>query len=95
MSFSNTLVTTKEIGNGLVLEFGTWNAASVTTGTITPGTSTSGSPTFNVRNILFATFTSDNDHAVIPSVYGVHPNQIKITTTSSDTGTYSIIGEGC
>lgn len=94
MAFSNTVVSTKEIAPGLVIENGTWNGASVTTGTITPGTSSSGSPSFNVKNILAFGFTSDGSTDVKPTVAGIQPNQIKITFTSSDTGTYFIVGEG-
>ena len=143
MAFSHTLVESKNLGNGLVIETGTWNGASVTTGTITPaqvqatalvvgrtyriitagsttwtaagsadssvgttfvctavGTGTgmaqciAPEPAFNVRKVLFATFTSNGNTAVIPSVYGVYANQIKITFSSSDTGTYTLIGEG-
>ena len=143
MAFTSTLVESKNIGNGLVMETGTWDGASVTTGTITPaqvaatalvvgrtyriitagsttwasagasastvgltfvctavGTGTgyaqciSPEPAFNVRRVLFATFTSAASTAVVPTVYGVYANQIKITFGSSDTGTYTIIGEG-
>ena len=142
MAFSSTVVTSKEIAPGLVIENGTWSAASVTTGVITPGTVPAGSfvvgvnyvvavtgntdftligasastpgihftatgvgtgtgtaylaqglVSFQPRNILAFGFTSDGSHTVEPTVYGVYPNQIKITCTSSDTGTYFIIGE--
>ena len=142
MAFSSKVLYSKEIAPGLVIENGTWNAASVTTGTITPGTVPAGSfvvgtnyvintvgntdftlvgasantagihftatgistgtgtaylgqgnTSFQPRSILAFGFTSDGSHTVEPSTYGVYPNQIKITCTASDTGTYFIIGE--
>ena len=95
MAFSNTVLFTKELGVGLVMECGTWDfsAGPVTTGTITPGTSTSGSPTFNCKNVIAWYFTSDGDHAVNPAL-DAYPNQVKITGTSGDVGTYTIIGTG-
>ena len=142
MAFSSTVLYSKEIAPGLVIENGTWNAASVTTGTITPGTVPAGSfvvgnnyvvavtgttdftavgasastpgihftatgtgtgtgtayqgqgaVSFQPRNILAFGFTSDGSHTVEPTTSGVYANQIKITCTSSDTGTYFIIGE--
>lgn len=95
MAFSNTVVKTGRYGTGLVYEKGTFNGASVTTGTITCGTATSGDPSFNVRRIIHAKFTSNSKTSVKPSVSGVKANQIKITFGSSDTGTYLIVGEGC
>ena len=95
MSFTNTVVRTGRYGQGMVYEEGTWSGAGVTVGTISCGTATSGDPALNVRRFLHGHFTSDNKTSVKPSVSGVNANQVKITFTSSDTGTYIIVGEGC
>lgn len=144
MAFTNTITSSKIIGNGLVMEKGTWNAASVTSGVITPNTVwvanglitgrvykiiTVGTTDFTligasantidviftatgagsgtglvqeidkldsntkVKSILYASFTSDGSNAVYPAC-DQYPNQVKITVTSSDTGTYTLIGKG-
>ncbi len=94
MAFSNTLTSSKELSQGLVIENGTWSGASVTTGTITAGVATSGEPSFNVRRILEAGFTNDNNNEVKVSYSGLGLNKVNITFTSNDTGTYYLIGEG-
>lgn len=96
MAFANTILETASLGDGLVMEKGTWtfnSGGAVTTGTITLGTATNASPTFNVKRVLAWFFASDGDNAVNPAL-DVYPNQIKITGTSADTGTYTVIGEG-
>lgn len=70
------------------MERGTWNGASVTTGTITA--STAGST--EIADIFEWGFASDGDTAVLPAK-DVAPNAIKITFTSSDTGDYWIKGK--
>ena len=94
MAFSTSNVKTAEFTSGLVIENGSWNGASVTTGTITPKTATSGEPSFCIRKIISWGFTSDNNKEVKPTVSGISQGSIKITFTSSDTGTYYLIGEG-
>lgn len=90
MAFSNTVTKTRMIAPGLALETGTWNAASVTTGTITAATT----QTVNVGKIEAWGFASDGDNAVLPA-RDVADNTIKITCTSSDTGNYWILGPAC
>lgn len=93
MAFTNTPTIYKQVGYGYVMERGTFNANGVTEGTITAATQSSGSPTMPVYEIKTWSFTNDNNNLVIPSVSGVNANQIKITVTSGDTGTYTIIGK--
>ncbi len=71
-----------------MIEWGTWNAASVTTGTITANSAT-GNP--DIKEILMWGFASDGDNAVKPA-RDVAQNAVKITCTSSDTGDYFILG---
>lgn len=94
MAFTTSNVTTAEYTGGLVIENGSWNGASVITGTITPKTATAGDPSFCIRRIISCGFTNDNNNEVKYSISGVGKNQINITFTSSDTGTYYLIGEG-
>lgn len=88
MAFSNTVVGKKELPGGLMIEWGTWNAASVTSGTITAAT-TGGNP--DIKEVMMWGFASDGDHAVAPA-RDVAQNAVKITTTASDTGDYFILG---
>lgn len=92
-TFSNTVVDIVSIGNGYLQEYGTFNCASVTTGTITADTTgnfTAGSA--EIVSIERWGFASDGDNAVIPA-RDVANNKIKITCTSNDTGDYYIIGK--
>jgi hypothetical protein len=93
--FVTSKITTAEFTSGLVIENGSWDGASVTTGTITCKTeAAAGTSPFVMRKILDYGFTSNGGTAVNPSISGVGKNQINITFTSSDTGTYYLIGEG-
>lgn len=93
MAFSNTVTDIIPLANGLLMEYGTFDSASVTTGTITTAdaatTYTAGST--NITKIIAWGFASDGDYAVTPAK-DVAPNKIKVTTTSSDTGDYWLIG---
>lgn len=95
MAFTTSNVKTAEYAMGLIIETGSWSGASVTTGTITAAVQSSNEPTFCIKTITDFGFTNDNNNEVKPSVSGVAPNQINITFTSNDTGTYYLIGEGC
>lgn len=90
--FTYTPVVQKEIGMGYVIERGTWNDANGdAVGTITAAASVAGSPSMGAFEIKAWSFTNDNNNLVKPSVSGVAANQIKITCTASDTGTYTLI----
>ncbi len=91
MAFSNTPTVQKQYGYGYVVEKGTWNGASVTTGTITADDTTNGNPSMGAAEIVAWSFTNDKNNVTKPSVSGVAANQINITFTSSDTGTYTLI----
>lgn len=88
MAFSNTVTETIPYANGLIMERGTWNGASVTTGTITADST--GDQV--ITDIIAWGFANDADNAVLPAK-DVAPNAIKITFTSNDTGDYYIIGK--
>ena len=95
MAFTTSLITTGEYTGGLVIENGSWSGASVATGTITCKTEAgAGTSPFVIRKILSWGFTNDNNNEVKPSISGIGKNQINITFTSNDTGTYYLIGEG-
>jgi hypothetical protein len=93
MAFSATVVEVIDLGNGLILEVGTWDSDSVTTGTITgvDGSTDYGLGDTALTKVLLSDFSSDGDNAVAKA-YDVAPNKVKITTTSSDTGTYRLLG---
>lgn len=88
MAFSNTVTELLDLGNGIIMERGTWDGASVTTGTITA--STAGN--VEIVDILEWGFAADGDTAVLPAK-DVALNKIKITFTSSETGDYYIKGK--
>lgn len=88
MGFSKTMVGKKELPGGLMIEWGTWNAASVTTGEITADTA---GDIPDIKEIMMWGFASDGDNAVKPAK-DVAQNKVKITCTSSDTGDYFILG---
>lgn len=93
MPFSNTVTDVIPWGNGLVMEYGTFNLDGVTVGIITANvadTFTVGD--VDITEILAWGFASDGDNAVSPA-RDVDPNQIQITGTSADTGDYWILGK--
>jgi hypothetical protein len=94
MSFSNTVVDIIPLANGLLMEYGTFDSASVTTGTITAadGSASYTAGLTSIGKIIAWGFASDGDNDVKPAK-DVAPNKIKVTTTSSDTGDYWIIGK--
>lgn len=94
MAFSNAVTEVLNLGDGLIMERGTFNSDSVTTGTITAvdGSTDYGLGDTAITDILVWGFASDGDNPVTPAK-DVEPNKIKITTTSSDTGDYWLIGK--
>lgn len=95
MAFSNTVTDIIPFGNGYIAEYGTWNGSGVTTGTITAASS--GTYTANkqyITEILFHCQASNGDTAVTPDRNPTNGlNKLKLTFTSGDTGTYTIIGK--
>lgn len=89
MAFTNTMTKKTQYSNGLIVEEGTWDGASVTTGTITFDTTEQ--PEL-VKLISFS-FSSNGDTAVVPAE-DANSNQIKITFQSSDAGKYKLVGIG-
>ena len=68
MAFSNTVTDIIDLGNGYIMERGTWNGAAVTTGTITAASSGSYSADGQfITDILEWGFASDGDTAVSPA----------------------------
>lgn len=93
MAFSNTVLKAGSMSDGRAFEYGTFNAASVTTGNITSG-SGSGFPsnTAKIGLILNWAVASDGDSAALTVARDVGDTVLKITCASSDTGTYYIEG---
>lgn len=92
MAFSNTVTDIIPWGPGLIMEYGTWNGASVTTGTITAASSGTYSAKGQfITEVLAWGVANDADNATIPA-RDVDPNKLKLTFTSNDTGDYYIIG---
>ena len=89
--FSNTPTSIREIGNGYIIERGTWIGADITTGTIAGDVSGTYSEQ-GITDIERWGFAIDEDNAVIPAK-DVAFNSILITFTSGDTGDYWIIGK--
>jgi len=93
MAFSNTVTDIVPFANGLIMEYGTFNGATVTSGEITASTaSTYTVGDSHITEIISWGFASDGDTAIIPAK-DVAPNKIKITFTANDTGDYWIIGK--
>lgn len=94
MAFSNTVTDVIPLGNGLIMEIGTWKGTAVTTGTITAATGSASYSAGDVEmaSVLISDFASDGDTAV-SKAYDQNPNQVKITFTSGDTGDYRLIGK--
>lgn len=76
------------VEGGYVIEEGTWNGASVTTGNITVDTTTQP----EIIKITEFSISNDADHATIPA-QDVSPTTLKLTFSSSDTGKYLIKGK--
>lgn len=94
MAFGNTPTDVIAFGPGLVMEYGTFSLASVTTGTITATTSSTLATTSSgsyLKDIIAWGFAADGDTAVLPAK-DVAANQVKITGTSNETGDYWIVG---
>lgn len=89
MAFSQTLKQKSVQEGGYVVEEGTFALTGVTTGNITPDTTTS--PKM-VRIEKVELLTSDGDHAIAQDLSA--PTTLKITGTSGDTGKYRISGKG-
>lgn len=87
MAFSNTFIEKINIGNGLVMERGTFTGTAVTTGTITADTTTQP----EITEILMWGAADDADNAVI-CARDVDSNKLKLTFTSGDTGDYWFVG---
>ena len=92
MSFSNTVTDIIPIGDGWIMEYGTFNGASVTTGTITASTVATYTAKAVISDVMTWGFANDADHEVKPA-RDVYNNQVKITFTTSDTGSYWIVGK--
>lgn len=93
MAFSNTVLKAGTLGNGWAFEYGTFDGASVTTGTITAGAgSLFPSNTAKVGLVVNWAYASDGDSAAITAARDAGASTLKLTFASSDTGTYYIAG---
>jgi hypothetical protein len=93
MAVLNTRVGSRKFLNGTVIEYGTWSdAAAASSGQITATAQSSGDPVMPIGYILASYFTSNGNHAVIQAAT-TDPKTIKITCTTSDAGTYALIGQ--
>jgi hypothetical protein len=88
MAFSNTMSNKVNLGNGMILEYGVWDGASVTTGTITADTTVQP----EITKIIAFGAANDADNAVICAL-DAGDNKLKLTFTGNDTGDYWFIGE--
>lgn len=92
MAFSNTVLKAGIKSDGTAYEYGTWNGAAVTTGTITAGSGTgfvSGTP--KVGLVMNWAASSNADTAVTPA-RDVSDTTLKLTFSSGDAGHYYIEG---
>lgn len=93
MAFTNTVTDIVSVGNGYVMEYGTFTSDGGTaTGTITADATKAFTEKVQITDILAWGFASDGDTAVIPAK-DVAPDEIKIKITANDTGDYFIIGK--
>lgn len=89
MAASNAVTRTKEQGNGMLLEEGTWTSSGgTTTLTFTAGTNADGQ---KISRIEKFGFSSNGDTGVFPA-QDVAVDAIKITFTANDAGKYWIEG---
>lgn len=86
MAFSSALVHKEILANGTVIEKYTFDGTGVTTGTVTAQTSKPA-----IVEILSASASSNGDTAVTCALDG-NRNDVKLTFTSGDAGTVTIIG---
>jgi len=93
MAFSNTVLKAGMLSDGRAFEYGTFNGASVATGTVTAGAGT-GFPTNcpKVAVVLCWSAASDSDSAALAVARDAGDATLKLTFTSGDTGTYYIEG---
>jgi hypothetical protein len=89
MAFSATVLKVEELGNGYIIETGTFNGASVTTGTITAQAAATGVQ--GIYDIKAFNASSDNDTAVVCNIDS--PNTMTLTFQANDTGKYFLIGK--
>jgi hypothetical protein len=88
----NTVVGTVAFGNGFVLEYGTWSdAAAASGGDITATSQTAGSPTLTIGRVAASGFTSNGSTAVLRKT-AADPKTVTISCTSSEAGTYWLLG---
>jgi len=94
MAFSNQVLKAGMLSDGRAYEYGTFNGAAVTTGTVTAGVGT-GFPTNcpKVALVLSWSIASDGDSAAITCARDAGNGTLKLTFASGDTGTYYIEGD--
>lgn len=89
MAFSSAVKEVEVLGNGLIIEHGTFNGAAVTTGTITADTSGD----FQIAEIIAWGASSDGDDNSLVCATDAGLNKLKLTFASGDTGKYWFIGK--
>jgi len=87
MAFASTYVKRVKLASGLVIDKYTWSGATATTGTITLQTSTQP----EITDVEMATASNDADNAVVIAL-DAGQNKVKLTFTSGDSGTVSVLG---
>lgn len=93
MAFSNRVLRAGVKSDGTAYEYGTFDAASVTTGNVTAGGGTNfPANTPKVGLIMNWALASDGDSAALTCARDAGDAVLKITCASSDTGTYYIEG---
>ena len=88
MAFSNVFKRKYELPGGYVIEHGTFNGAAVTTGTITCDATIQP----EIGQVIRACAGNDADN-VTAIALDAGAAKVKLTFTTSDTGTYTIVGK--
>lgn len=101
MSFTNAITNQGMLSDGRCFEEGTYNASGVTTGPITCGLPTSGSPIpfapviGKIDEIAYAV-SNTTGRVVTPNLPTTNNvaagNQLVLTVTSGDVGVYRLVG---
>ncbi|MBP9694610.1 MAG: hypothetical protein KBE16_07885 [Alphaproteobacteria bacterium] len=92
MSFSSTLIK-RETFSGKIMELWSWNAAAVTTGTITPDTSDDDGIGL-IKSIDMCPTTATSTDAAVVTTYtsNVSRPTVTVTCTANSVGVITLVG---
>ncbi len=93
MAFSSTLIKRESLNNGKIQEMWSWNAAAVTTGTITP-TTTDEEGIGIIKSIDMCPFTATSTDAAVVVTYtnNIARAAVTVTCTANSVGTITLVG---